>query len=141
MGAEVFAEFEATILSALDARRPASTRSAADDHDPHDQGPPSHRGKLRLDATVVEQGIKYPTDQGLLNEAREISERVIDALWPQTGLASKPRTYRRKARREYLGFAKKRKLTRKHCRRATKAQLQYLRRNLLQQRSRPVIGY
>jgi IS5 family transposase len=35
---------------------------------------------LILDATVVEQAIRYPTDLSLLNEAREFSERIIDTL-------------------------------------------------------------
>ncbi|MBF0115692.1 MAG: transposase, partial [Magnetococcales bacterium] len=34
-------------------------------------------GKLVIDATVAEQAIRYPTDLGLLNEAREVSERLI----------------------------------------------------------------
>lgn len=41
---------------------------------------PQNHGKLILDATVAEQAIRYPTDLGLLNEVRELSERIIDAL-------------------------------------------------------------
>ena len=42
--------------------------------------PPRNHGKLILDATDAEQSIRYPTDLGLLNEARELSERIIDEL-------------------------------------------------------------
>jgi hypothetical protein len=42
----------------------------------------THAGKLILDATVVEQAIRYPTDLSLLNEAREFSEKIIDKLYP-----------------------------------------------------------
>ena len=42
--------------------------------------PPRNHGKLILDATVAEQAIRYPTDLGHLNEARELSERIIDEL-------------------------------------------------------------
>jgi len=35
----------------------------------------AHQGQLILDATVVEQAIRYPTDLSLLNEAREFSEQ------------------------------------------------------------------
>ena len=40
----------------------------------------THKGKLILDATVAEQAIRFPTDLGLLNEARELSEKIIDEL-------------------------------------------------------------
>ena len=45
-------------------------------------------------------------------------------------LIKKPRTYHQKARRDFLGFAKRRKPTKKTIRKARKQQLQYLRRNL-----------
>ncbi|MBF0614934.1 MAG: transposase [Magnetococcales bacterium] len=48
-------------------------------------------GKLIIDATVAEQAIRYPTDLGLLNEAQEISERLIDRLLPSQVEAFKKR--------------------------------------------------
>jgi hypothetical protein len=89
-----------------------------------------HTGKLILDATVVEQAIRYPTDLSLLNEAREFSEKIIDKLYPHTGLAKKPRTYRNKARKAFLAIVKQRRPGGKKLRRGIKQQLQYLRRNL-----------
>ncbi len=62
-----------------------------------------------MDATVAEQAIRYPTDLSLLNEAREFSERIIDKLYPQTGLRKKPRTYRQQAHKAYLGLVKQRR--------------------------------
>ena len=41
---------------------------------------PKNQGKLILDATVAPADIKYPTDLGLLNQAREHTEKIIDAL-------------------------------------------------------------
>jgi len=93
------------------------------------QGPDRH-GKLILDATVAEQAIRYPTDLSLLNEARQFSEQIIDLLYPRTGWARKPRTYRQKARQSFLAVAKQRRAGHKVRRRAIKEQLQYLRRNL-----------
>jgi hypothetical protein len=90
----------------------------------------THQGKLILDATVCEQAIRFPTDLGLLNESREISEAIIDALYPQSGLEKKPRSYRRTARKKYLAIVKQRKPGRKKIRRGIKEQLQYVRRNL-----------
>jgi hypothetical protein len=50
---------------------------------------PRNHGKLILDATVAEQAIRYPTDLGLLNEARELSERIIDELHAKSNRAQK----------------------------------------------------
>jgi len=89
-----------------------------------------HRGQLIIDATVVEQAIRFPTDLSLLNEAREFSERLIDTLCVHLKVDTKPRTYRRKARAAYLAIAKQKRPGRKTWRRGIKQQLQYLRRNL-----------
>jgi hypothetical protein len=44
---------------------------------------PKNQGKLILDATCTPADIKYPTDLGLLNQAREHTEKIIDALHNQ----------------------------------------------------------
>ena len=67
---------------------------------------PTHQGKLILDATVVEQAIRYPTDLSLLNEAREFSEKIIDHLHAHTPQDKKPRTYREKGRQAFLALVK-----------------------------------
>ena len=93
--------------------------------------PDEHKGKLLLDATCAPADIRYPTDLSLLNEAREKTEKTIDTLYNQDlGLAKKPRTYRKLARRDYLKIAKQRKPHFKAIRRAIGKQLGYLRRNL-----------
>ena len=84
---------------------------------------------MLVDATVAEQAIRYPTDLSLLNEAREISEQLIDELYKQSGYTQKPRTYRRLARKNYLNLAKKKKPGRKILRQGLRQQLQYIRRN------------
>ena len=68
-----------------------------------------NKGKLKLDASVADQYITYPTDLKLLNRSREEAERIIDALYKRGGFEKKPRTYRRNARKEYLTIAKKRR--------------------------------
>ncbi len=101
---------------------------------PRPQAPDSaesaHQGRLIVDATVVEQAIRYPTDLSLLNEAREFSELIIDKLCVHLQVAQKPRTYRQSARKAYLAIAKQKRLNRKTLRGGLKQQLQYLRRNL-----------
>jgi hypothetical protein len=90
-----------------------------------------NKGELLIDATCVPQDIRYPNDISLLNEAREKSEKIIDKLHEgKKGKEKKPRTYRRKARKNYLGIAKQRKKTRKTIRRGIRQQLGYLKRNL-----------
>ena len=91
---------------------------------------PTHKGVLLLDATVAPADIKYPTDLDLLNSSREHSERLIDMLYEPEAGKVKPRTYRRKARKDYLSLAKKRKKSVKELRKGLRKQLNYLKRNL-----------
>ena len=85
---------------------------------------------MLVDATVFPEEIKYPNDVGLLNTVREWLVRTIRGMGRVVG--KKPRTYSRRARQEYLKFAKKRNKTKKAIAKAKKAMLQYVRRNLKQ---------
>jgi len=89
-----------------------------------------HKGKLIIDATVMEQQIAYPNDLGLLNKCREESERIIDELHKIVKWEKKPRTYRQEARKKYLMIVKKKRKSEKEIRRGIKEQLGYLRRNI-----------
>jgi hypothetical protein len=91
-----------------------------------------NQGQLIIDASCAPADIRYPTDLGLLNAAREQTEAIIDVLYQSVhdAVESKPRTDRQQARREYLHVAKQRKLSRKTIRKAIRKQLGYLRRNL-----------
>jgi hypothetical protein len=134
MGGKVFSRFNQAIIDKLENRQ-----SDPDDR-PRDGSPPpsghdkeqsvANNGRLILDATVAEQAVRFPTDLDLLNEAREISEKLIDVLYPQTSLKKKPRTYRRQARKAYLALAKQRRPGTGKRLRGIRQQLQYLRRNL-----------
>ena len=75
----------------------------------------NNQGYLVVDATCAPVDIQYPTDLRLLNEAREHTEAMIDVLYESVRdtLPKKPRTYRQKARRDYLKLAKKRRPTAK----------------------------
>lgn len=91
---------------------------------------PSNKGQLLVDAFVAPQDIKFPTDLDLLNKAREEAERLIDLLYiPEPG-KTKPRTYRNKARKDFLIIAKKKKKTKKELRQAIRKQLNYLSRDI-----------
>lgn len=104
----------------------------AQEQDENEAASPRNQGQLIIDASCAPADIRYPTDLSLLNEAREHSEAVIDALYEQVRdqLNSKPRTYRQQARKEYLKIAKQRKVSQKAIRKAIGKQLGYLRRNL-----------
>jgi hypothetical protein len=113
----------------------AATGSDSEPDDDTDREPPSNHGKLLLDATCVPADIRYPTDLGLLNEAREKSEAVIDqfheVLTRRAGHPiKKPRTYRQEARKKYLAVAKQKQPGAKKIRKAIGQQLNYLKRNL-----------
>jgi IS5 family transposase len=118
MGKEVFGSFEQIILEKISERKTKPERL------------PEHKGKMLVDATVCEQAIRYPTDINLLNEAREISESLIDDLYKLSDLNKKPRTYRQNGRRDYLKIVKNKRPSIKMRRRCIREQLQYIRRNL-----------
>jgi hypothetical protein len=128
MGEAVFEGFHRAIIDAHEGKKPVKSgperpNEAAPEAGPAKEKPsdspmetfertepeatePTHRGQLILDATVVEQAIRFPTDLSLLNEAREFSEQIIDTLCANLQVANKPRTYRRKARAAYRAIAK-----------------------------------
>jgi hypothetical protein len=96
-----------------------------------DAKPPSNNGRLIVDATCAPEDMRHPTDIGLLNDARAHTERVIDQLWVFANQNSrKPRTYRRKARKQYLKTIRRRHAPKSHIRRGIRQQLGFLRRNL-----------
>lgn len=126
--------FRARITPELLSRvneRMCAPRVAADENKKDGDEPPSNAGRLIVDATCVPEDMRHPTDVGLLNDAREHTERVIDQLWVAGGKAGrKPRTYRKKARRQYLQTIRRRHAPKSHIRRGIRQQLGFLRRNL-----------
>jgi hypothetical protein len=59
-----------------------------------------NQGSHLIDATCAPVDIRHPTDLSLLNEARELTEILIDAMHPQVreSFGHNLRTHRRKAR-------------------------------------------
>lgn len=96
------------------------------------ENPRKNQGKLILDATCSPADIAFPTDLGLLNKVRKQTEKIIDILYKsRVGiLKKKPRTYRRKARKDYLNVAKKKRARKEEREKAIHLQLNYIRRNL-----------
>jgi hypothetical protein len=90
----------------------------------------THDGKLIVDATACPQDISYPTDLNLLNDSREKAEELIDFLFFPAMHEKKPRTYRERARKDYLKTAQKKRKTKREIRNAIRKQLCYLKRDI-----------
>ena len=135
MGEETFSDFHRAIVNAVEKRHRKKTDKAGETEGPDEPDKPdkpkrTHKGKMIVDATVAEQAVRYPTDLGLLNESREIGEKLIDILHKELGGEKKPRTYRQKARKDYLAIVKRRVPGSKIIRLGIRQQLQYVGRNL-----------
>lgn len=107
-------------------------RDSGNDAPGEDANPPAtNRGQLIADATCAPADIRYPTDTSLLNEAREKTDELIDTLHqPLKGQEPRPRTYRVKARRQFVAFVKQKKPRKNKIRKANRQQLGCLQRNL-----------
>lgn len=89
-------------------------------------------GTLILDATCSPVDIRFPQDFSLLNEAREKTDEIIDALHRQVAEKGErhPRTYREVLRKAYLGMAKAKKRPANKMRALVRKLLLALARNL-----------
>jgi hypothetical protein len=125
MGIQEFEEMNKEIMVLAGEKGKKESRVRRDS-----EGEITHKGDIKIDATVSDQYIKFPTDLDLLNQCREWTETIIDEIFPQTFLEQKPRTYRRLARQEYLNVAKKKNKKIKEIRKGIKMQLNYVKRNL-----------
>lgn len=104
-----------------------------DNTDEHPSTPPEeppHKGRVIFDATACPQDIAYPTDLGLLNDAREKVEELVSAIYNFKLHGDRPRLYQQNARKDYLKTAQKKNKSKKEIRNANKKQLNYLKRDL-----------
>jgi len=124
LGEDTFDEFSRTLITLSEDLRPACGGQ--------DTSTPAPKGKLKIDATVADQYIRYPTDLSLVNEARVKTERIIDELWEllKGQLPVKPRTYRKKAHKRYLSQSKKKKASKASLRKTLRYLLNCVERNL-----------
>ena len=132
LGVEVFEQMNRSIL-AMAGLVEEENEEGGDKSEGGEEGggsKPTHKGRVLFDATVCPQDIKYPNDLELISDGREKSEELIDRLYDRTIHGRKPRTDRRRARKEFLILAKKRTKSRKALRKTIRKQLGYLRRNI-----------
>jgi len=97
---------------------------------PSIEAEPKNKGSMSIDASVVPVNITYPTDLKLLNQVREKTEEIIDQAHENAKQVSKPRTYRKLARADYLSYAKAKRLSKNKRFNANRKQLQYIKRNI-----------
>ena len=133
MGGEEFDLFNQRIIKLAESHKSKRARimkKKPSDKDSDNESSASNRGTMKVDASIADQEIEFPTDLNLLNESRKHLEQMIDLLYDPTREKVKPRTYRRNARKAYLNASKKKKKSRKFLRKSLKQQLQYVFRDL-----------
>lgn len=88
---------------------------------------PENRGTLIIDASCVPADTAYPTDLELCDRARKWTETILDHYWKECGPVrengTKPRTYRKTARKRFLNVNKRRKKTTEKIRKEIRFQL------------------
>ena len=125
---EIIGEINEMIISAEQAKiekeKEESTKDESKDSDDNDK----NSGTMIIDATCAPSQISFPQDVSLLNKARECSEKIVDELHVKG--EQKPRTYRKKAHKDYTSYSRSRKPKAKQTRKAIGKQLGYLKRNI-----------
>ena len=99
-----------------------------DDDNSNDDGDSSNKGTLMLDATCAPSYIKYPQDIRSL-QTMPVSMPKKSLMKYKENNIKKPRTYRRRARKDYLSIAKRKKKSKKIIRKAIRKQLSYVTRD------------
>ena len=129
MTPEVLGEINEMILRDAKARQSKEVEDKDDDNSDEGSGAGGNSGTMIVDATCAPSNIRYPQDVSLLNEARENAEKLQEVLHDPAE-RKKPRTYRQRARKDYLKYTRCLKHTAKMTRKAIGKQLAYLRRDL-----------
>ncbi len=120
-----------TVSEKKDSKHNKKKMKKKADDDGDDGNEPKNKGKMQADATVADQYITYPTDNGILNESRKKCEKLIDKLYEAGGKQGvKPRTYRRTMNSAYLDYSKKKKKSKATHRKMTRKLLESVNRNI-----------
>ncbi len=128
VGRKVFDSLNADLIRSVTGEKDKrhNKKNKKDDGDE-----PKNKGKLQVDATVADQYITYPTDNGILNESRKKCEMLIDTLYDLGGKQEvKPRTYRRILDQAYLDYSKKKRKSKATHRKMTRKLLECVTRNI-----------
>jgi len=133
LGLKEFERFNKYVISKSEDIKPHQariTKKNTNKKDNDESSSPLNKGSLKIDATVSDQEIKFPTDIDLLNTSRENLERMIDKMYQFKKDKKKPRTYRRVARKNFLKISKKKRKSKNEIRKAIRIQLENVRRDI-----------
>jgi IS5 family transposase len=128
VGHEMFDALNADLIKSVNQEKDKrhNKKNKKDDSDE-----PRNKGKMQADATVADQYITYPTDNGILNESRKKCEKMIDELYEKSGKQGvKPRTYRRIMDKAFLEYSKKKKKSQGIHRKMTRKLLECVNRDI-----------
>ena len=131
VGRKVFDSLNADLIRSVtqekDKRHNKKNKKSGGD----DESTPENKGKMQADATVADQYIQYPSDNGILNESRKKCENMIDELYDRNGKQGvKPRTYRRVMNTAFLDYSKKKKKSKATHRKMTRKLLECVSRDI-----------
>ncbi len=131
VGRKVFDSLNADLIRSVtqekDKRHNKKNKKSGGD----DESTPENKGKMQADATVADQYIQYPSDNGILNESRKKCENMIDELYDRNGKQGvKPRTYRRVMNTAFLDYSKKKKKSKATHRKMTRKMLECVNRDI-----------
>lgn len=89
VGAGIFDSLNVELIKSVSHKEDKKHNKKKDDKG----NKPKNKVKMRADATVADQYITYPTDNGILNQSRKECEKLIDKLYVINGKqGEKPRT-------------------------------------------------
>ena len=129
VGNELFDSLNADLIKTVNEQKDKRHNKKNKKKEGEDE--PRNKGKMQADATVADQYITYPTDNGILNESRKKCEELIDTLYEKNGkLGVKPRTYRQTIDKAYLEYSKKKRKTKGTYRKMTRKLLECVNRDI-----------
>ena len=127
VGKDIFDKLNVKLIKSVSEKKDKKHNKKREEE--KDDTPPN-KGKMQADATVADQYIAYPTDNGLLNESRKQYEKIIDKLYEMNEKQGvKPRTNRRKLDSLYLGYSKKKTKSKSAHRKMNRKLLEALKRD------------
>jgi len=127
VGHETFDTLNADLIKSVSQEKDKKHNKKKKD----DSDEPRNKGKMQADATVADQYITYPTDNGILNQSRKKCEKMIDKLYELNDKQGiKPRTYRRAMDKAYLEYSKKKKKSKGVHRKMTRKLLECVNRDI-----------
>ena len=129
VGNELFDTLNADLIKAVSHKK--DTRHNEKNKKKGGEDEPRNKGKMQADATVADQYITYPTDNGILNKSRKKCEKLIDTIYEKSGKQRvKPRTYRRTIDKAYLEYSKKKRKAKGTHRKMTRKLLECVKRDI-----------